>query len=89
MEGEELSGATAARYMRSKQTPSFENQRFIKTPVALKRLGNDNMDKDFSGFREERDNMRRLINLEREIRYMKEAMSSMIEKQVNKRKHLY
>ncbi|MPC81438.1 hypothetical protein E2C01_076054 [Portunus trituberculatus] len=39
------------------------------------------MDKDFSGFKEERGSMRRLINVERELRYMKEVMSSLMDKQ--------
>ncbi|MPC55762.1 hypothetical protein E2C01_049706 [Portunus trituberculatus] len=39
------------------------------------------MNKDFSGFRNERGTMRRLINIERELRYMKEVMSSLMDKQ--------
>ncbi|MPC56049.1 hypothetical protein E2C01_049998 [Portunus trituberculatus] len=33
------------------------------------------MDKEFSGFRDERGSMRRLIKVERELRYMKEVMT--------------
>ncbi|MPC65711.1 hypothetical protein E2C01_059847 [Portunus trituberculatus] len=39
------------------------------------------MDKDFLGFRDERGNMRRLINVERELRYTKVVMSSLMDKQ--------
>ncbi|MPC16881.1 hypothetical protein E2C01_009719 [Portunus trituberculatus] len=39
------------------------------------------MDKDFSGFRDKRGNMRKLINVERELRCMKEVMSSLMDKQ--------
>ncbi|MPC49732.1 hypothetical protein E2C01_043544 [Portunus trituberculatus] len=39
------------------------------------------MDKDFSGFRDEQDSIRRLINIERELRYMKEVMLSLMDKQ--------
>ncbi|MPC64433.1 hypothetical protein E2C01_058549 [Portunus trituberculatus] len=39
------------------------------------------MDKDFSGFRDERGNMRRLIKVERKLRYVKEVMSSLMDKQ--------
>ncbi|MPC17837.1 hypothetical protein E2C01_010704 [Portunus trituberculatus] len=54
MEGEaELGGA--AKRTGPKEMPCFENQRFIKIPVGLKRLSDDNTDKDFSGFREERE----------------------------------
>ncbi|MPC32409.1 hypothetical protein E2C01_025718 [Portunus trituberculatus] len=60
----------------------FENLRFIETPIDLKRLSDDNTDKDFSGFREERGNMRKLINVVREIRFFKkEVMSSLMNKQ--------
>ncbi|MPC53323.1 hypothetical protein E2C01_047212 [Portunus trituberculatus] len=45
------------------------------------RLTKDNMDKVFSEFRDERGNMRRLINVEREIRYLKEVKSSLMDKQ--------
>ncbi|MPC36225.1 hypothetical protein E2C01_029674 [Portunus trituberculatus] len=33
------------------------------------------MDKDFSGFMEEKGSIRRLINVERELRYVKEVMT--------------
>ncbi|MPC10358.1 hypothetical protein E2C01_002992 [Portunus trituberculatus] len=52
----------------SKHTPSCENQRYTETPVGLRKLTEDIMDKDFSGFRDERDSMRRLINAERKGR---------------------
>ncbi|MPC47289.1 hypothetical protein E2C01_041031 [Portunus trituberculatus] len=45
--------------------PSCENQGYIETPVGLRKLAEDIMDKDFSGFRDERSSMRRLINVER------------------------
>ncbi|MPC52920.1 hypothetical protein E2C01_046801 [Portunus trituberculatus] len=57
----------------SKHMPSCENQRYIETPVGLRKLTENIMDKDFSGFRDKRDIMRRLINVERELRYMKEV----------------
>ncbi|MPC46793.1 hypothetical protein E2C01_040519 [Portunus trituberculatus] len=59
----------------SKHLPSCENQWYIETPVGLKKLTGDIMDKNFSGFRDERGSMRRLINVERELRYMKEVMT--------------
>ncbi|MPC68203.1 hypothetical protein E2C01_062400 [Portunus trituberculatus] len=59
----------------SKHTPSCENQQYIQTPVELRKLTEDIMDKDFSGFRDERGIMRRLINIERELGYMKEVMT--------------
>ncbi|MPC10348.1 hypothetical protein E2C01_002981 [Portunus trituberculatus] len=59
----------------SKHTPSCENQLYIETPLGLRKLTDDIMDKDFSGFRDERGNMRRLINVERELRHMKEVMT--------------
>ncbi|MPC66961.1 hypothetical protein E2C01_061120 [Portunus trituberculatus] len=61
--------------------PSCENQRYIETPVGLRKQTEDIMDKDFSGFSEERGSMRRLINVERELRYMKEVMLSLMDKQ--------
>ncbi|MPC31573.1 hypothetical protein E2C01_024868 [Portunus trituberculatus] len=65
----------------SKHTPSCENQQYIETPVGLRKLSDDTMDKDFSGFRDIHGNMRRLINIERELRYMKVVMSSLMDKQ--------
>ncbi|MPD06805.1 hypothetical protein E2C01_102633 [Portunus trituberculatus] len=59
----------------SKHMPSNENQQYIETPVGLRKLIEDIMDKDISGFRGERGNMRRLINVERELRYIKEVMT--------------
>ncbi|MPC92206.1 hypothetical protein E2C01_087282 [Portunus trituberculatus] len=77
----EMKPSSAARRMaESKHTPS-DNQRFIETPIGLRKLTDDTMDKDFSGFRDERCNMRRLIKVERELRYMKETMSSLMDKQ--------
>ncbi|MPC68202.1 hypothetical protein E2C01_062400 [Portunus trituberculatus] len=74
--------SSAARHMtESKHTPSCENQQYIQTPVELRKLTEDIMDKDFSGFRDERGIMRRLINIERELGYMKEVMSSLMDKQ--------
>ncbi|MPC18006.1 hypothetical protein E2C01_010877 [Portunus trituberculatus] len=80
MEREAELGGVAKR-TGPKQTPCFEIQRFIETPFGLKRLNDDNTDEDLSGFREERGNMKRLINMEREMRHMEEVMSSMVEKQ--------
>ncbi|MPC72390.1 hypothetical protein E2C01_066695 [Portunus trituberculatus] len=73
--------SSAARHMvESKHTPS-DSHRFIETSVGLRKLTDDTMNKDFSGFRDEQGNMTRLINVERELRYMKEVMSSLMDKQ--------
>ncbi|MPC51917.1 hypothetical protein E2C01_045774 [Portunus trituberculatus] len=72
--------SSAARHM-TESKPSCENQRYIETPVGLKRLIKDIMDKDFSGFIEEKGSMKRLVNVERELMYMKEVMSSLMDKQ--------
>ena len=53
----------------------------IETPVGLRQLVEASGERDFSGFREERGNMRRIINVERELRCMKELISSIVEKQ--------
>ncbi|MPC73435.1 hypothetical protein E2C01_067764 [Portunus trituberculatus] len=57
----------------SKHMPLCENQLYTETPVGLRKLTNDIMDKDFFGFRDEQGSMRRLINVERELRYMEEV----------------
>ncbi|MPC77056.1 hypothetical protein E2C01_071498 [Portunus trituberculatus] len=59
----------------SKHTPSCENRRYIETPVGLRKLTEDIIDKNFSGFGDERGSMRRLINVQRELRCMKEVMT--------------
>ncbi|MPC70220.1 hypothetical protein E2C01_064462 [Portunus trituberculatus] len=60
---------------KSKHTPSCENQRYIETPVGLRKPTEDIMENAISGFRDERGSMRRLINVERELRYIKEVMT--------------
>ncbi|MPC35944.1 hypothetical protein E2C01_029382 [Portunus trituberculatus] len=73
--------SSAARHMtESKHTPSYGNKQYIETPFELRRLTEDIMDKDFSGFGEEKGSMRRLVNVEKELRNMKEVMSSLIDK---------
>ncbi|MPC86046.1 hypothetical protein E2C01_080858 [Portunus trituberculatus] len=76
----ELSGV-AKCMAHSKQTPPIENLRLIETPVGLRRLTEDNMDKEFSGFRDKKGNIRSLLNIERELRYLKEVMLSVMDKQ--------
>ncbi|MPC16831.1 hypothetical protein E2C01_009667 [Portunus trituberculatus] len=52
----EMEPSSAARCMaESKHTPS-ENQRFIETPIGLRKLTDDTMEKDFLGFWDERGN---------------------------------
>ena len=66
----------------NKPTPSQRriSTQSIETPIGLRRLGEDK-DRDFSGFREERGNMRRIMSLEKEMRCMRKLMSSILEKQ--------
>ncbi|MPC18226.1 Integrin alpha-PS3 [Portunus trituberculatus] len=66
--------SAARRMTESKHAPSCENQRYIETPVGLRKLTEDIMDKNFSGFRDKRGSVRRLISVERELRYMKEVV---------------
>ncbi|MPC96906.1 hypothetical protein E2C01_092187 [Portunus trituberculatus] len=73
--------SSAARHMAEPKHTLNENQCFIETPISLRKLTEDTMEKDFSGFWDERGNMRRLVNVEKELRYMKEVMSSLMDKQ--------
>ncbi|MPC12741.1 hypothetical protein E2C01_005445 [Portunus trituberculatus] len=73
--------SSAARHMTEPKHTPCGNQRIIETPIGLRKLTDDIMDKDFSGFRDERSNMRRLVNIERELRYTKEVMTSLMDKQ--------
>ncbi|MPC46434.1 hypothetical protein E2C01_040154 [Portunus trituberculatus] len=67
--------SSGVRHMtESKHMPSDENQWYIEIPVGLRKVTEDAMDKNFSGFKDERGNMRRLINVERELRYVKEVV---------------
>lgn len=87
MEGEIEQSSGARRMSKPKQTSPCENVRYIETPVGLRKLTEGIMDKDFSGFGDERGSTRRLINVER---YTKEVMSSLMDKQdrqTNNRKH--
>ncbi|MPD00955.1 hypothetical protein E2C01_096462 [Portunus trituberculatus] len=77
----EMEPSSAARCMTEPKHMPSGNQWIIETPIGLRELSDDTMDKDFSGFRDERGNMRRLVNVERELRYMKEVMSSLMNKQ--------
>ncbi|MPC79030.1 hypothetical protein E2C01_073541 [Portunus trituberculatus] len=72
--------SSAARRMEEPKHTPPENQHYIETPIGLRKLTEDTMDRDFSGFRDERGNMRRLVNVERKLRYLKEAMSSLMDK---------
>ncbi|MPC91173.1 hypothetical protein E2C01_086192 [Portunus trituberculatus] len=72
--------SSAARRMEEPKHTPAENQRYIETPIGLRKLTEDIIDKDFSGFQDESGNTRRVVNVERELRYMKEAMSSLVDK---------
>ncbi|MPC12739.1 hypothetical protein E2C01_005444 [Portunus trituberculatus] len=72
--------SSAARRMEEPKHMLAENQRYIETPIGLRKLTEDTIDEDFSGFRDERGNTRRLVNVERELRYLKEVMSSLMDK---------
>ncbi|MPC57589.1 hypothetical protein E2C01_051572 [Portunus trituberculatus] len=72
--------STASLMAECKHTLS-DNQHFIETPIGLRKLSDNTMEKNVSTFRDERGNMRRLINVERGLRYMKEVMSSLMYKQ--------
>lgn len=54
---------------------------FVETPLGLRQLGKCGETRDFSGFKEETTNMRRIVNVEKEIRLMKEVIAGILEKQ--------
>ena len=58
------------------------NKRLIETPVGLRKiLDMGSEGSDFSGFKEEKTNMRRIVNVEKEVRCMKELLASILDKQ--------
>ncbi|MPC61829.1 hypothetical protein E2C01_055906 [Portunus trituberculatus] len=71
---------SAARHMEEPKHTLAENQRYIETPIGLRKLTEDTMDKDFLGFQDEGGNTRRLVDVRRELKYLKEAMSSLMDK---------
>lgn len=73
--------SSAARRTTEPKHTASGNQRIIETPIGLRKLTDDSMDKDFAGFRDERSNMRRLVYVERELRNMKEVITSLMDKQ--------
>ena len=53
----------------------------LETPLGLKRVTGTNVTGDFSGFENEsRGTMRRLVNMEREMRFMKEVLEGIMGK---------
>ena len=56
---------------------------FVETPTGLRRLSEVSTGKDFSGFQQgrERGNLRRMVEMEREIRIVKETLNAVLEKQ--------
>ncbi|MPC98510.1 hypothetical protein E2C01_093883 [Portunus trituberculatus] len=84
MEGDVDVGGTArclfSKYLSCLENPRVtETTRVIETPVGLRKLGEEYTDKEFSGFTGEKDNIRRLVSMERKRRYMKEVLSSILE----------
>ncbi|MPC81296.1 hypothetical protein E2C01_075903 [Portunus trituberculatus] len=73
--------SSATRRMAEPKYMPSKNHRFIETSTGLRKLTDDTTEKDFSGFQDERGNMRRLVNVERELRYMKEVMPNLLDKQ--------
>ena len=57
-----------------------KNVNNMETPVGLRKLGGHG-EGEFSGFREEQGNMRRLVTAEREIRCMRELIAGILERQ--------
>ena len=57
-----------------------KNVNNMETPVRLRKLGGLG-EGEFSGFREEQGNMRRLVTAEREIRCMRELIAGILERQ--------
>ena len=53
----------------------------IETPVGLRELLDLSEVCDFSGFREEKTNMRRIVNVEQEVRCMREMIVGILDKQ--------
>jgi len=55
----------------------------LETPLGLRKLSDWSGNREFSGFKEERSNMRRVVSLEKEVRLMKDAISGLLEKYDN------
>ena len=78
MEGANVGGATSRRGSLNKQIGDR-----VETPVGLRKITSElwSEGSDFSGFREDKSNMRRIITVEKEVRCMRELIASILEKQ--------
>ena len=65
----------------NKRTPFVSRRRSMETPVGLRRIGDSEEVGEFSGFKEERGSMRRIVNLEKELRAVKETIANILENQ--------
>ncbi len=83
MEGKEDLGSTTGHdvFVNKLSEEVRQKAHFIENPVGLRQLMEAIGERDFSGFREEKGNMRRIISVEKEIRCMRELISGILEKQ--------
>ncbi|MPC75785.1 hypothetical protein E2C01_070182 [Portunus trituberculatus] len=61
--------------------PRGTRSEIIKTPLGLKQLDEWSREREFSGFKEERVTMRRIIIMDKELKALKEMVTVMYEKQ--------
>ena len=52
----------------------------LETPLGMRRLTDSSGGRSFSGFMQERGNVRRIVEMEREIRALKELVSNVFQK---------
>lgn len=83
-EKKDLSGATSHDAFVNKPSEEVRQKaHFIETPVDLRQLVEASEERNFSGFREEKGNMRRIISVDKKIRCMREQISGIWKSRTN------
>ncbi|MPC37329.1 hypothetical protein E2C01_030803 [Portunus trituberculatus] len=70
--------ATVVNYKGAK--PRGRNE-IIETPLGLRQLEDWNKEREFSGFREERPSIKRIISLDGELKVLREMVARIFEQQ--------
>lgn len=73
--------AVATLNVNKQSVRSKATRNVIETPIGLRKLGEWSDNREFSGFKEERSNMRRIVTVEGEISSLRDLILGILENQ--------